>query len=471
MSQARKRSWESQSHDEDSKAAEDDCLAGTQGNAHINKFDKNYNDVIRRNGPMLRKKFKKHAEALLLMRVPDAYRVQARHDGLWLQERLVGDSTGESALRLEDNDIGILRKSITEETLECQLNICIKKVNRILKTKEFNVDDLRTAKAALAEVEMRKRNYEAKRTDRSEEEFSKYLENCSAMIGYLQDMCSPLLIEELEANEEYNNAIDKGDIVRAGYITRAFVMDIDTKNVKRERQKRLTELLSFRMRAGDKFGTYADKFLKKYKEYKSMCDGGRVSDDNEDSLVQALIGHTMHKFAELTKLWMADRDETNRPTTVKELLEVLLTYDRRIEYSESLHRDEESGKRQKSEKTTEVSESSELVKVMKSLATTFSNFKPNLSEPQANSNFKSRKMCNYFRREGGCKNGDKCRFQHFNIDSNLKEKTNSESHCNNIIKYGKCSAGSRCPNFSLHEFTYQEIINGNVSKGTTSFST
>ena len=110
----------------------------------INSLDRNYNDVIRKNAGMLRKTFKKHGEALLMMRVPDAFRAQARHEGMWLQERLVGDVTGDSATQLYvagANNNDLIKLSLTQETLKAQLEECTKKLRILYKLKAYGCRD------------------------------------------------------------------------------------------------------------------------------------------------------------------------------------------------------------------------------------------------------------------------------------------------------------------------------------------
>lgn len=442
----------------------------------INSLDRNYNDVIRKNAGMLRKTFKKHGEALLLMRVPDAFRAQARHEGMWLQERLVGDATGDSATQLyvpgANKPVDIPKISLTQETLNAQLEECNEKL-RILsklkaklkfkkKIKHSLEEDIHNAKIAVTDMQVRIRNHEAKRTERLDAEFQKYVENCIAMIGHLQDMCSPLLIEELEANEEYNGAIDKGDIVRVGYLTRSFVMDTDTKNVKRERQKRFAELLVFKLKKGDKFGPYADKFLKMYKEYRSMCDGGVVLEDNEDSLVQAVILNTMHMFGEMGRQWMMDPQEKNRPSTVSALMERLLLYDRRMSYAESLCEDP-APKRVKNETDNDIG-STDLIKAVKVLSATINNMRP-IDATTSNAALKSKsKSCYNFNRTGSCKFGDSCRYKHNNDITNVSNIP-IDLYCRNILKFGSCRKGTECPRANYHDESYRELIKLQKSYG------
>ena len=66
----------------------------------ISKSKSNFNSVLRFREPEIREKFKGFACAIIEMSLPFEFRNQAHLEGLWLQSKVTGDKTEESALTL-----------------------------------------------------------------------------------------------------------------------------------------------------------------------------------------------------------------------------------------------------------------------------------------------------------------------------------------------------------------------------------
>jgi hypothetical protein len=459
----------------------------------ISKQAKNYDSVVRDRSSAIRSKFGRMGEALTRMRVPDEFRAQAKAKGMWLQAKRTGDRTGTSATELLDSatdinaeDLSISRapKSGTQEILDMQIGECQDRVRAIKENlkKMKNVDsssktaksvvktaqlqeELKLALVALNESEIRKRIHDYKKSekmeDKREERFTKYLDKCVSMIGFLQDMCSELLIEEMSANTEYLCAIDEGDTVKVGYLIKSFVTEADDpENVVRERTRRFFEITSTLYSKGESFSGYADNIVKKYKEYSDLCDNAQVSKDSEEQMVHAIVENTKWAFRSVTDVWMSFKvGDSNapsiyRPTTVLDLIGHLNVLERRLN-----HGKEEEISREKPKDA----EQSELLKVMKAFIGRASSSKYTAQQEKRDSD-----ECFAFSRDGSCRFGDKCHFNH--IDK-TKSPGEAVKYCVNILKYGNCRAKEGCPHFKQHEASYKKALfdaKGNRENGKAS---
>lgn len=462
------------SSDEDDKPAKATKLLEL-----ISKQAKNYDSVVRDRSSAIRNKFGRMGEALTRMRVPDEFRAQAKAKGMWLQAKRTGDRTGTSATELldansatdldaEDIPISCAPKSSTQAILDMQIGECQDKVRAIkenlkkiktvartpksaAKTAQFQ-EELKLALVALNECEIRKRIHDYKKSekmeDKREERFTKYVDKCVSMIGFLQDMCSELLIEEMSANIDYLRAIDEGDTVKVGYLIKSFVTEADDpENVVRERTRRFFEITSTIYCKGESFSSYADNIVKKYKEYSDLCDNAQVSRDSEEQMVHAIIENTKWAFRSVTDVWMSfkvgdpNAPSIYRPNTVLDLIGHLNILERRLK-----HGKEEEPSREKPKEL----EQSELLKVMKAFIGRASSSKYTAQQEKRDTD-----ECFAFSRDGSCRFGDKCHFNH--IDK-TKSPGEAVKYCANILKYGNCRAKEGCPNFKQHEASFKKAL-------------
>ncbi len=446
----------------------------------ISRENKNYYNVLNELAPTIKVMFKKNSDALLLMRVPDSMRARAQAKGLWLQAKRTGDETGATAMDLcpeAINEIGVINAVFLTPSVNMQINGMedtpeqfFDKEIEAHQTQLYSLSTMDASKAIKAEIQnvrkdlnevvRSKRDYLAKLAIRRVQLFEVYCDDCVGMIGYLQGLCKPELLRELNNSADYISAVNKGDVVKVGYITRAYVMDTDTSNIKRERQRRNAEMCGLQFNRGDNFEEFAGNIFKKYREYKDMCQDGVVSDESEYALVQSLIDHTSEVFGVITNPWALYSNKKDRPETVTALITLLLDADKQIGYSKKRVAEPTEGNSTKRTKT----QADDIQDMLKTLIT-----KSNIRHHGVKSS--SDEPCFRFENDGKCYYGENCRFKHVADEVKNREtepeliNKKKQEECKYMARYGNCKKGHECYRASSHTASLKKFNEEKTRKG------
>lgn len=267
--------------------------------------------------------------------------------------------------------------------------------------------------------------------DDSIKKYTKYLDDCSRIIGRLEGLCDYQLQCKLSNCNEFQEASQLCDLVRCLFIVKSISLGGHVHNSIDNSQKILDKINSFTYTAGD-FNRYCNLFLQLFNDYK--FSNGVVP---ESHIVNILIRNVGSKFSLKTDAWV--EDEQTRPKKVCECLTILEKYFSRVislNHNNNNNTDERRDLKRKNEMEREFD-------VVRSFTTHSVDCPPG--------------VCYRFWEHGECGYGQHCRFKHEPNKKSVLTTGGSNplgmAYCSDVILNGICRRGERCTRAAAHKIS------------------
>jgi hypothetical protein len=412
----------------------------------ISVNEKNFKSVLQEHSSDIQIAFEHYAEALLELRVPNAFRELAKAEGFWLDEKKnTANSEPEKEKKksvlealYESRKVELEKDLVNAESnlVEYSSNLTFtskkdKKIERLELDIHSIQRDIRDLKKSLNDLKIKESMKEA-------ENFQKYVGKCHAMIGTLKALCVPELIRSVQNNPAYITASQIGDLVQVAHIIKSHVMNTDSSKIQDERERRSEAFKKYRFVAGKmKFLVYADNIATMYTEFAECCDGGAVPESDEHAFVRSILHNTKQRFWPVTMRWFGENPE-GKPSTVESLMAILKSNER----EHNLSTMDISGQPDDFDDSEAHHRASSNIVRKKALRTTMN--------PEELTVFDTKRIaCKNLSTSNYCKYGADCKFSH-EIHNNTPSKgnnmpdANDNDLCQFVVKYGNCKKGDNC---------------------------